>query len=329
MSMSRTGSSLLRTGLLAFLAALVVSSIALADSPNNQPLAKLTWSLGAPIPNAHQESAGTVVKNQYYVISGSSLSCSDAGGGTLTNAVDIYDPRTDTWSSGPPVNIARNEYPLAEQVGNNVFLIGGTSPCGPTVRQTEMLDLSTNTWTVLSPTADLPPPLDGGEHCGVAIDNDIYYFQSSGIGVFDTVSQTWTVLPASPLLTPSLFCRATHVGNQAVITGAGDGSADPFSQRILVFDKPTGSVTLLGSVTVSLAEHTSALLRGRVVVAGGDFSGERSVQAIHLSQSDVTTITPLPVNSDDAVGGVIGDRYYILGGNNTASNLPPVLIGTP
>src|SRR5712692_3090197 len=89
------------------------SSIALADSPNKQPLANLSWSFGPPIPNAHQEAAGVEVATNFYVISGSSLSCSDAGGGVLTSTVDIYDSVTNTWAAGPSVNIARNEYPVA------------------------------------------------------------------------------------------------------------------------------------------------------------------------------------------------------------------------
>jgi len=325
------GRALLLVGLPVVTAAIVglFSAVATADSSGGQPLAKLSWSLGPSIPNAHQEGAGVEAKHKFYVISGGDVSCSDVGGATATTAVDIYDPVSNSFSVGPSVNIARDEYPLAARVGDSIFLIGGTAPCGTTVRPTERLNLSTNTWTVLPSSGDLPLGLDGTEHCGVAIDNKIYYFQSGGIGVFDTTTLTWTVLPAGPLLSPSLFCRATRVGDQAVITGPGDGSADPFSQRILLFDSTTGTITLLSSMTVPLAEHTSGFLRGRVVVAGGDFSGETSVQALHLAQNDLSTLDPLPVPSDDAVGGVIGDRYYILGGNNGASNTPAVLIGTP
>jgi hypothetical protein len=307
----------------------VFSSVAWADTPGGPPLANVNWSFGPAIPTAHQEAAGVVAKHKFYVISGSDVSCSDAGGATATTAVDIYDPVTNSFSSGPSVNIARDEYPLAARVKNGVFLIGGTAPCGVTVRPTERLNLSTGKWSVLSSSSDLPPALDGAEHCGVAIGNNIYYFQAAGIGVFDTTTRTWTVLPADPLLNPSSFCQATRVGDTAVITGAGDGSADAFSQRILVFDSATDTITQLSSTTVSLAEHTSGFLRGQVVVAGGDFSGETSVQGINVPLNAVTSFNSLPSASDDAVGGVIGNTYYILGGNNGATNTPQVLIGTP
>jgi hypothetical protein len=85
----------------------------------------------------------------------------------------------------------------------------------------------------------------------------------------------------------------------------------------------------VGASPASLAEHTSGFLRGQVVVAGGDCSGETSVQGINVPLNAVTTFNSLPSASDDAVGGVIGNTYYILGGNNGATNTPQVLIGTP
>ncbi len=312
----------------------VFHQLAQAAPPSDPPF-NLDWSFGANLPNAHQEGAGAVVNNKFYVISGADQSCSDTNGGTLTTAVEIYDPATDTFAPGPSVNLARDMYPVAVTVGSGVYLIGGTASCyGSTVIQVEKLDLNTNTWTVLGPGSNLPAPLDGTWHCGAVHGNQIYYFQPSGIGVFDTATDSWNVLPASPLLSPSDFCQATTVGNQIVITGPGDLGAN---QRVLLFDVATGNVSLLSATTVPLSEHTAGLLFGSVVVAGGDYAGESSVQAISDNRcsacisvgSTVTTLTALPDTSDDAVGGVIANKFYILGGHSSSSSTPPVLIGTP
>lgn len=304
-------------------------------APPTDPPFNLGWSFGANIPNAHQEGAGAVANNKFYVISGADLSCSDTDQGTPTTAVDIYDTVTNTFMAGPSVNFARDMYPIAADVGNSVYLIGGTASCyGPTVIQVEKLDLNTNTWTVLAAGSNLPAPLDGTWHCGAVHGDQIYYFQAGGIGVFDTTTDTWTVLPASPLLTPSDFCQATTLGNQIVVTGPGDLG---YNQRILVFDVATGNMSLLTATTVPLSEHTAGLLFGSVVVAGGDYAGETSVQAISdircaacvSAGSTVSTLTALPDDSDDAVGGVIANKYYILGGHSSSSSTPPILVGTP
>ena len=308
-----------------------------AAPPADPSFTNLTWTLGTNIPTAHQEGAGSVVGSKYYVISGADVSCSDSGDGTVTPAVDIYDTVANTFAPGPSVNIGRDEYPMAATVGNAVYLIGGTSACGgSTVAQVEKLDLNTNTWSVLGSGSNLPAQLDGAEHCGTAQGTKIYYFESAGVGVFDTTTDTWTVLGPYPLLSPSDFCRATTLGSQIVITGPGNGSADSNSQRILVFDTNTGNVTQIPATTVPLAEHGAALLFGSVVVAGGDFV-LNTAQAISNptcgacigANSTVSTFTSLPVDTDDGVSGAIGNVFYILGGNAAGNNHPAVLIGTP
>jgi hypothetical protein len=308
-------------------------------APPADPSFNLTWTLGPTIPTAHQEGAGAVAGSKIYVISGEDQNCSTTGGGTVTTAVDIYDPVTNTFAPGPPVNIGRTQAPLAATVGNSIYLIGGYASCnGQSVVQVEQLDLNTNTWSILGPSSYLPAPLDGYYHCGAAYGGKIYYFEQQGIGVFDTTTNTWNVLTASPLLTPSWFCRATTLGSEIVITGPSlNGSKKSYSQRILVYDTNTGNLTQLPAITLPFTEHVAALILGSVVAAGGDFT-ENNVQAISnpicrtcvgANNSLVSTLTSLPVDSDDAVGGAVANVFYILGGNSDGNNHPAVLIGTP
>jgi hypothetical protein len=306
-----------------------------ANSDTGPPLIGLSWSFGATIPRPHQQAAGVVTRGMLYVISGADQSCSDTGGGTPTTAVDIYHPATNRFKPGPDVNIARTQAPLAVRGSRNeLFLIGGTASCGgPTVRTVEKLDRTTNVWTALPASSDLPAPLDGAWHCGAIarIFDKVYYFQSAGIGVFDTRRLTWSVLPPDPLLNPSLFCRATHVrktkaDGRIVITGPGNGSSDANSQRILVFHPTTGELKLLSAQTLPMAGHVAARFSpATLVVAGGHFA-PTSVQVIH--GHTVTTGPPLPDSRDDAVAGTVHGRMYIAGGHSgSGNNLPPVLIG--
>ena len=183
-----------------------------------EPPFHLDWSFGAKIPTAHQEAAAAVVGSKIYVISGGDKDCTDDSSGEPTTAVDVYDTATNTFSAGPAVNFARDESPLAATVGSGVYLIGGTSKCthfdSTTVRPVERLDLITGLWTVLPAPSNLPALLGGRSRCGAVHGNQIYYFQQAGIGVFDTVTSTWRVLPSSPYLEQDLFCQATTVGDR-------------------------------------------------------------------------------------------------------------------
>lgn len=78
----------------------------------------------------HIEAAGVVLQDKIWLISGSEGSESNGCecGDDATATVDIYDPKTDSWSSGPSVNHPRHSYPNAFLVGDTVYLVGGICP---------------------------------------------------------------------------------------------------------------------------------------------------------------------------------------------------------
>lgn len=313
------------------LAVLSLNSVGLAAAPANHaaPVTDLVWKIGANIPRSHIESAGTVAHgNKLFVISGAPGDCTDGSAKPPTKAVDIYFWPTNKWTSGPSVNFARDQEPLAATVANKIFLIGGTTGCGgTTVRTVEELNLAKMKWSALPSSSDLPASLTGNNHCGVAVGKKIYYFQDAGIGVFNTSTLTWSVLPASPLLSPSLFCKASVVRpNRIMITGPGNGSADSHSQRVLMFDPSAGTLTQLSISTVPLAEHAMGTIHHTVVVAGGDFS-PTSVQTI--TGNVIATASPMPFRHDAVAGVADDDHMIVAGGVSDTSTTPPVLIGMP
>jgi hypothetical protein len=290
------------------------------------------WGAGPAIPSPHIEAASAAILNRVYVISGGVTDCTDVLGGPPSAKVDIYNTFTNAWVAGPSVNIARDMDPLAAYVGGKIYLIGGTARCGgDTVRTVEVLNPLTNTWTMLPSTSNLPSALTGNNHCGAAVGSRIYYFQGGGIGVFDTSTLSWKVLPAGSLLTAAAqFCRAAPLLNgKIMITGAGTGSPGTFDTRVLIFDPATGIVSKAVGTTMNLAEHAmgSLYLLTQVVVAGGDYSNETGVQL--LTPGFVENLGLLPSARHDPVTAVVGTRMYILGGVSGANLNPGVLIGAP
>ena len=77
------------------------------------------------------------------------------------------------------------------------------------------------------------------------------------------------------------------------------------------------------------AEQSADLLKGIVVVAGGDFNFN-AVEGVAPGQGSVASFSNLPDNRDDAAGGsVVNGKFYIVGGRSTTTTTPDVLIGTP
>jgi hypothetical protein len=317
----------------------------------------MTWTTGAVVPNPHLEGAAVAAGSLVYDISGTTTDCTDHSASPSTSAVDIYNPATNTFTSGAPILNPRQDDPVAVLVENGlgikkIYVIGGTSTChGTPVAAVDVYDIATNTWTNLHTTigaqTDLPVGFQnllidpGGFMSAAAIGTDIYVFAPSNIGVFHTATDTWSTLTAPPGAPPlSELSEAVTVGNQIEIV-TGDGINTPLAQRVLDFNPAGPTLTLEPLVTpagaatntIGWAEESTVLLKDKIVSASGDFNSQNQVQII-TGNTVLTDNTLIPNNvRDDAEGGsVVGDKMYIVGGQIggvSGSTNPPVLIGTP
>jgi hypothetical protein len=306
------------------------SSASYKQKVQNPAFTDITWTEGAAVPNAHEEGAAVPLDGAVYDISGSTDDCSDGGCGQIQPAVDVYHPASNTFTSAAPIPNPRTEDPAAVVVGGDIYVLGGVDIGGATVSAIDVYNPTTG-WSTLPSSSDLPSGYSGSWACAAESGSDIYYFDPAThtIGTFDTLTGSWTVSAAQPLLSPSLFCSAATDGSNIVIVGAGDGGNGPSSQRVLIFTPSSGTLSLGQGTTVPTAEQSAADLDGTVVVAGGDFNFN-AVEGVAPGQGSVTTYSNLPDNRDDAAGGsVVNGKFYIVGGQSTTTTTPDVLIGTP
>jgi hypothetical protein len=289
------------------------------------------WTQGANVPNTHEEGAAVALGGVVYDISGSMSDCSDAGCGALQPAVDVYHPKTDTFTSAPAIPNPRTYDPAAVVVNGSIYVIGGLGT-GGTVSAVDKFTPGKG-WKTLPLASDLPAGFVGEESCGAAVGSNIYYFDSATheVGTLNTLAKppSWTVSTPQPLLAPSSFCSAVADGSSIVLVGAGDGSADSYSQRVLTFHPLSGAVTLDQGATVPTAEQSAVLLHGIVVVAGGDFDFS-AVEGVAPGQGSVASYSALPQVRDDSAGGsVVRGKFYIVGGQSMTNLNPHVMIGSP
>jgi hypothetical protein len=106
-----------------------------------------TWSTKMSLPSPRSDMAAVAHEGKIYVFGG----CS--GFGTATNEVDVYNPGTDTWSTGlTPMPTARAGL-VAGHVGDNVYAISGCPGCviAPPVNVNEVYDIDSNSWSTALP----------------------------------------------------------------------------------------------------------------------------------------------------------------------------------
>ncbi len=295
------------------------------------PFTNISWTTGAAVPNAHEEGAAVADGGLVYDISGSTGDCSDGGCGSMQPAVDVYNPATNAFSSAPAIPHPRTEDPAAVVVSGDIYVLSGAVN-GVNVSAIDVFTPGTG-WSTLPAASNLPSSFGGGYGCAAAMGSDIYYFDpvTHEVGILNTAASppSWTESSPYTLLNPTEFCSAVTDGSNIVVVGPGDGSADANSQRVLIYTPSTGGMVLAQGKTAPTAEQSADLLKGIVVVAGGDFNFN-AVEGVAPGQGSVASFSNLPDNRDDAAGGsVVNDKFYIVGGKSTTTTTPDVLIGTP
>jgi Kelch motif len=176
-------------------------------------IASNTWTTGATIPTPVTGAGSAVYHDKLYLFGGGVVPFP-----TLTTATQIYDPVTDTWSSGPDMNVARVWF--YGGAGDDIGIIapGGDNP--PNFPTDDNEQLVTDNWVIKSP---MPYAAKGA----FAVSDGTYVYIGGGYGDgifyrdlnrYDPVADTYTSLA------PSLD---DHAISQAVIVIAGTPTPTP------------------------------------------------------------------------------------------------------
>ncbi|MBI1764160.1 MAG: M36 family metallopeptidase [Acidobacteria bacterium] len=109
-------------------------------------IAANTWDTAATPPGDVYlyATVADTARGVYYQLGGVSLSANEA-----VNAVRAYDPRTNTWSSLPPLLAARFAHEAA--LINGKLYVAGGSDTADTLTSAEVFDFSTQSWTPIAP----------------------------------------------------------------------------------------------------------------------------------------------------------------------------------
>ena len=267
-----------------------------------------TWSMKAPMPTPVGYFFIAVYENKIYCIGGASF-FSDHEEAQLSNATQVYDPRTDTWSSKSPMPIAKSTllYPLYDQASNGVsgqanvasdkiFLIGGA----PNGWLNEVYDPANDSWTI---KASVPTSL-GLNYASTVINNKIYAIGNS-IEIYDPTNDIW----ASGLPIPSVFATQSNSNILTINPVAGATLGVNAPERIYIFSGFAARPGYFKSTQIYNADNNTwvtgavmptgrtgfglAILKDSLYVIGG------SIETWPSSISDtLITIAPTVVNEE-------------------------------
>ena len=183
------------------------------SSPTEPPLANVfvydpaadTWAKGTEIPAGRRRGgAGAVLHNgEIVVVAGITNGHSD---GHVT-WVDAFNPKTGQWRQLPDAPRARDGFHAAI-IDNKIYAAGGRRSSAATgqtfeltVPEVDVFNLTTNTWSTLPPTGNIPTPRAGAAVAEVSGKLVVLGGESGGqqlahneVEALDPATGTWTKL---------------------------------------------------------------------------------------------------------------------------------------
>nr|MBI1232375.1 PKD domain-containing protein [Cytophagales bacterium] len=218
------------------------------------------WIRGPQIPVGRRRgSAGLVMFNdKFYVVNGNTQGHS----GGAVPYFDEYDPATGKWTVLPDSPAARDHF-YSVVIGSKMYVVGGRLSGGfggtfaPMISQVDVYNFSTNTWSTLDPSKNIPTPRAG------AITNN--YFDKLIIAggetpvagpalatteLFDPISQEWQQIAS---------LNFPRHGTQGIVSGKGlytaagspnRGGGNQKNMEFFGFDQPSGKPLVSSELNV-------------------------------------------------------------------------------
>ena len=220
-----------------FLFLLFQASRALSQCPAGN------WTTLAPMNEPRQELAAALLDGRIYAVGGL---------GGRSNANEIYDIASDTWTLGADLPVG-TDHAWAAALGGRVYAGAGTS------RRVFSYDPGTDAWIDVAPSAFF----HGGTAAAAVIDGRIYVAGGTGGGmagneleVYDPAANRWTTLApmgcarnhtAGGVIDGLLYVAGGRPGNQTCVE-AYDPASDTWTRKASM---PTGRSGIAGAVVGS------------------------------------------------------------------------------
>ncbi|MCW3996276.1 MAG: hypothetical protein NWE98_09065 [Candidatus Bathyarchaeota archaeon] len=145
-----------------------------------------SWETKASMPTARYGLQAQVVNNKIYLIGGRTLLGYNEGYEEL-NVTEVYDPASDTWSTGAPMPDKAGY--VSAMIDDKIFVIGS---------KTQIYDPKTDTWSIgASPTEKIVLGANGESATAAATTGEvapkrIYVYDGSSLQVYDPQIDSWT-----------------------------------------------------------------------------------------------------------------------------------------
>jgi N-acetylneuraminic acid mutarotase len=299
------------------------------------------WSPAAPLPDrAAGFTATTLTNGKVLVAGGSTQPVPDTGVATVPTNTQLFDPATNTWSTGGAMVTPRSGHTATLLQNGKVLVTGGSAPgSAGFLTSAELYDPSTNTWSSAAPLAvarflakavllaNGKVLVVGGEGLPGPI-----YFQDAEL--YDPVANSWS--PAGQLSAAPAFSNSLTLLPNGKVLNVGISNE--------LYDPATNAWSPAAPPLQPRGGQIAALLpSGRVLIAGGVGSGQTTLASAELydpssNSWSATGSLASPRQNHFAVSLANGDVLVVGGGTSSStvlfttevySSSPPLVPAAP
>ncbi|WP_437302345.1 kelch repeat-containing protein [Sorangium sp. So ce388] len=233
------------------------------------------WSAAGPMRVARTEHTATRLPDGRVLVAGGDARSETAGLFGPVDHVEIFDPGSSTWEPAAPMLVRRQRHSATLLRDGRVLVAGGIGVTGD-LDSAEVFDPESGQWLPVAPmlavrAQHVEALLPDGRVLVAGGYGGARYLDSAE--VFDPALGTW--LPLGPMRTARRFHSAALLPDGRVLVAGGWGyqlvAGEQYLDSAEVFDPASGTWLPLGPMLTTRSSHTAtALLDGRVLVAGGD-----------------------------------------------------------
>lgn len=277
-----------------------------------------------PAPSKRTEVAASVLNGKIYVVGGfNEPSLSNIARLAVSDAVEVYEPKSDGWTTAAPLP-ARLHHTGTAVIGERLYVIGGfttgfLSLWNP-VDSAYRYDPATDTWEELAPM----PTARGA--LGVAtVGGKLYAVggigeqgNSDAVEAYDPSTNTWS--SKAPLPTPrDHLAVAVAQDRLYAIAGRVNGSYANNLTVVEVYDPGADAWRVAAPLPTARSGIAAGVIGDTIYVVGGEAPEGTfdTNEAYSVSADRWRSAPPLPTARHGLGAAVIGGHLYVIAGGPT------------
>lgn len=304
------------------------------------------WTKLAPFPAPAQEIGGTVVDDKVYIMGGLPA----GNNSTPKGIVWEYNSTTDKWTQKKPMPLPAHHIAV---VGyhSKIYVFGGGAqlqPGGPNwvpINNAWEYDPANDSWKPLAPM-----PTARGAAVAAEVGGKIYVIGGASVhpgaklvGInatvphralgtneaYDPATNTWQT--RSPMPTARNHAAIGVVNGKIYVLGGRVGSAFVVATGTDVVEEYDPATDSWGYARARMPAPRSGTAygtyQGKIYVVGGEYLDNqivgvyRDLQAYDPAANEWTILPPMPVPRHGLVGGIIGNRLFVVSGHLQSGNI--------